>query len=99
MSEDRYNVLPQASRVGELEVGTDSALLQDAKEHAAGDQYLPDTTPKPLDIEDHEERPPLDVVEAAKALPHWREQVSKYTCRTTPTGPDPRQRTQRCAPS
>ena len=89
MSEERYNVLPQASRVGEIEVGTDSALLQGAKEHAAGDQYLPDNTPKPLDIEDHEERPPIDVVEAAKALPHWREQVSESTCRTISTKPDP----------
>ena len=82
MSNDDYNVtqlpevVPQAKRAGELEVGTDTTLLQGAKEHA-GQQYLPDTPPKPLDIEDHEERPPIDVVEAAKALPHWRDQVSR----------------------
>lgn len=69
--------MPQAKRVGELEVGTDTSLLQDAKELAAGQQYLPDSLPKPLDIEDHEERSPIDVVEAAKALPHWRDQVSR----------------------
>ena len=37
--------------------------------------FVPDVLGKPSDIEDSEEREPLNVKEAAAALPHWRQQV------------------------
>ena len=44
--------------------------------------FVPDVVGKPNDVEDSEEREPLNVQEAAAALPHWRQQVISHAAST-----------------
>lgn len=67
---------PQASMEG-AHMGEDldqTSTDEKAASHAIGQAYA-DPSVKPTDVEDSQEREPLNVKEAAEALPHWRRQV------------------------
>ena len=78
MSRDRALMThpPEASMEG-AHTGEDldqTSMDEKAASHAIGQAYA-DPDGKPLDVEDSQEREPLNVKEAAAALPHWRKQV------------------------
>ncbi|KAL0033062.1 hypothetical protein WJX79_000741 [Trebouxia sp. C0005] len=68
---------PQASMEG-AHMGEDldqTSTDEKAASHAIGQAYA-DPSVKPTDVEDSQEREPLNVKEAAEALPHWRRQIT-----------------------
>jgi len=71
---------PQASMEG-AHMGEDldqTSMDDKAASHAIGQAYA-DPSVKPTDVEDSQEREPLNVKEAAEALPHWRKQVLEWS--------------------
>lgn len=76
---------PEASIEG-AHMGEDldqTGMDEKAANHAVGQSYA-ETTVKPTDVEDSQEREPLNVKEAAAALPPWHRQVlpSRVECMT-----------------
>ena len=81
MSKDRTLMThpPEASLEG-AHMGEDldqTNMDEKAASHVIGQAYA-DPNVKPTDVEDSEQREPLNVKEAAAALPHWSKQVT-YT--------------------